>query len=122
MSSIPVFIVMTMEDLTKLSEKKFRELQNLIQDSCTQELMSISKTSKLGITVEKVQIERFQLQNEAILVELESITKAQLSANRERAQGEYQVVKAEQIKRAREREAEANASVSKFLCAHFFNL
>ena len=103
---------MTQEELTNLSEEKFRALQSLIQDTCRAEMTAISETSRLGITVVKVQIERFQLQNESILIELESITKAQLSANREKAQGEYLVVKAEQEKRARERQAEANASVA----------
>ena len=59
-----------------------------------------------------MQIERFQLKNDAIMQELESITKAKLSTNRERAQGEYLLVKADLEKKARERLAEADAAVA----------
>ena len=90
----------------------YNALQNTLQDTCKKQLNEISNTSKLGISVEKVQIERFQLKNEGILIELEAITKAQLSANRERAQGEYMVVKANVEKEARQKQAEANAQVS----------
>lgn len=84
---------MSEAEASKLSEEAFRKLQDLISDTCLEEMSTMSKASKLGITVEKVQIERFQLKNEAIMIELESITKAKLSANRERAQGEYLIVK-----------------------------
>jgi regulator of protease activity HflC (stomatin/prohibitin superfamily) len=99
-------------EMNKLAEEKYRALQNTLQDTCKKQLNEISNTSKLGISVEKVQIERFQLKNEGILIELEAITKAQLSANRERAQGEYMVVKANVEKEARQKQAEANAQVS----------
>ena len=77
----------------KISEETFMKLQELISNTCKNEMLIISEASKLGITVEKIQIERFQLKNDAIMFELESITKSKLSANRERAQGDYLVVK-----------------------------
>lgn len=103
---------MTDAEVNKLSEDTFKKLNEMLSSSCEEEMNAISVSSKLGVTVEKVQIERFQLKNEHILIELEAITKAQLSSNRERAEGEYQVVKADMEKRARERRAEANASVA----------
>mmetsp|Transcript_33123 Transcript_33123/g.55725 ORF Transcript_33123/g.55725 Transcript_33123/m.55725 type:complete len:869 (-) Transcript_33123:262-2868(-) len=103
---------MSEADASKLSEEQYRKLVDMLQDTCCAELRAISETSRLGITVAKVQVERFQLKNDKILIELESITKAKLSANRERAEGEYQIVKADLEKRARERHAEANASVA----------
>ncbi len=84
---------MSESEASKQAEAVFRKLQELISDTCLAEMAAIAEASKLGITVEKVQIERFQLKNDAIMTELESITKAKLSANRERAQGEYLVVK-----------------------------
>ena len=103
---------MDLAKLNELADETFRTLQNSLQDGCKKQLNEISNTSKLGISIEKVQIERFQLKNEGILVELESITKAQLSANRERAEGEYMIVKANVEKEARQKLAEANAQVS----------
>eukprot|EP00598_Pedospumella_elongata_P003132 CAMPEP_0184967248 /NCGR_PEP_ID=MMETSP1098-20130426/685_1 /TAXON_ID=89044 /ORGANISM="Spumella elongata, Strain CCAP 955/1" /LENGTH=857 /DNA_ID=CAMNT_0027488673 /DNA_START=80 /DNA_END=2653 /DNA_ORIENTATION=+ len=103
---------MSDSEANKQAEAVFRKLQELISETCLAEMASIAEASKLGITVEKVQIERFQLKNDAIMTELESITKAKLSANRERAQGEYLVVKADLEKRARERLAEANAAIA----------
>jgi regulator of protease activity HflC (stomatin/prohibitin superfamily) len=103
---------MSLTEVNKVSEEEFIKLQAGLADSCCTEMGGISTTSKLGITVLKVQIERFQLKNDSILIELESITKAQLSANRERAEGEYRIVKADLDKQARIKDAEANASVA----------
>jgi len=103
---------MSEKEASQLSEKNFKALQLLLSEGCRQELNAIADASKLGITVEKVQIERFQLKNEAILLALEGITRAKLAANKERAEGEYQIVKADLEKRARERRAEADASVA----------
>lgn len=102
----------TEAELTKMAEDSFKMLQKTLSETSRTELCEISATSNLGITVKKVQIERFDLKNIKILEELESITKAKVSANRERAEGEYLIVKADLEMRAREKMAQANASVA----------
>jgi len=98
-------------EASKLADEQYRLLQKTLSDACQDELKAISASSRLGITVEKVQIERFRLMNDTILVELEKITMAQLSAKREKVEGDYQIAKAQAEKLAREKRAEADASV-----------
>lgn len=102
---------MTDAEASKLADEQYQTLQKMLADTCQEELVAISTSSRLGITVEKVQIERFALMNETILEELEKITMAQLSAKREKVDGEYQIAKAQAEKLAREKRAEADASV-----------
>jgi len=102
---------MSERDAAALADEQYRMLQKTLSDACQEELVTISATSRLGVTVEKVQIERFLLMNETILEELEKITMAQLSAKRTKVEGEYQIAKAQAEKLSREKRAEADASV-----------
>jgi len=102
---------MTDREASAMADEAYRVLQKSLSETCQEELVTISSSSRLGVTVEKVQIERFLLMNETILEELEKITMAQLSAKREKVEGEYQIAKAQAEKLAREKRAEADASV-----------
>jgi hypothetical protein len=103
---------MSEKEISVVAEEEFRTRQELISETCRKELTTISETTRLGITFTKVQIERFQLKNDNILLELEAITLAGLQSNRERAEGELKLTKAGLEKEARERVAAANASVA----------
>lgn len=102
---------LSQKEMSKITDEAARQLLSQLIDSCTDNLNEISKTSKLGITIVKVQIDRFTLKNQKILDDLEEITKAELAAKAEKVRGDLEIAKAEAESKKRMKLAEADASV-----------
>lgn len=101
-------------DAERAEEMDRRNLE-LLKDlaaACLADLTTISRSSKLGLTIVKVQIDRFQLKDAQIMKNLEDITKSELAAKAEKVRGAFEIARASANKEAREKQAEADASVA----------
>ena len=97
------------EQREKAAADSHRELVGTLANLCRDELQAISKTSKLGIAIEKVMIEQFRLRDESILQDLEDMTKAELAKKAEKVRGELAIAKAGFEMAVREKKATAEA-------------
>lgn len=99
-------------DLAAEMDRKNRDLLHQLARTCLDNVTEISTSSKLGISIAKLQIDRFELKDAKIMADLEAITKSELAAKAEKVRGEYEIAVAQAEMAAREKNAEADAVVA----------
>lgn len=93
-------------------DRRNRALLETLAASSFEDLKIITETCKLGATVAKVQIDRFEVKDFKIIASLTEITKSELAAKAECVRARFEVARATADKETRETEAEADAAVS----------
>lgn len=102
---------LTVKQLSEVADARAAKVITSLVEACKTSLNDMSQTSKLGIEVVKIQIDRFTLKNLKILQDLEDITKAELAAKAEKVRGELEIARAEAERKTRIKHAEADAAV-----------
>jgi regulator of protease activity HflC (stomatin/prohibitin superfamily) len=101
----------SLADATKLADESYQKLLALITATCVQDLTEIGSSSKLGININRIQVERFNLQNEDILRELERITMSDMQTKAVEADNKMQLARQQADGDNRIKKAEADAHV-----------
>lgn len=103
---------MTTAEASKMADESYHALLTKITAACVADLTEIASSSKLGIIMNRIQVERFNLQNEDILRELERITMSEMQTKAVEADNKKQQAVQQADMDMREKRADADASVN----------